>query len=373
MRDRHVAIIGPLAPPAGGMAGQTQQLYDLLVGEGVSAEIVQTNRPVRPSVVAQVRGVRALFRLLPYVVRLWSAGARSSVFHVMANSGWAWHLFAAPAIWIGKFRATRVVVNYRGGDAEAFLGKSRRTVLRTLRRANLIVVPSRFLQSVFEGFDVHAEIIPNVVEASRFHPGRTPTAHDVTSPHLVVARHLEPIYDIGTAIDAFALLRYRHPGARMSVAGRGPERSMLERQTVERGLTGSVTFCGELSRESMAELLRSATVLVNSSLVDNAPNSLLEAMACGVPVVSTRVGGIPYLVENEVSALLVPPRNPSAMADAIGRLISDPRLAARIVENATRIAASCSWDHVFPMWLRAYESDASRSSRSTRVMEPESS
>ena len=93
-----IGLVGPLPPPSGGMANQTRQLARLLEQERVEVEIVQVNAPYRPHWVGSLRGVRALFRLAPFLVRLWHAAGRVQLFHVMANSGWAWHLCAAPAI-----------------------------------------------------------------------------------------------------------------------------------------------------------------------------------------------------------------------------------------------------------------------------------
>ena len=87
-----VGLVGPLPPPSGGMANQTLQLASLLRSEGVEVETIQVNAPYRPAWAAKLKGVRALFRMLPYLGALWSAAGRVQVFHVMANSGWSWHL-----------------------------------------------------------------------------------------------------------------------------------------------------------------------------------------------------------------------------------------------------------------------------------------
>jgi len=116
------------------MANQTRQLARLLEQERITVEIVQVNAPYRPRWVASLRGVRALFRFVPFLVRLWDAAGKVQLFHVMANSGWAWHLFAAPAIWIAWLRHVPVVVNYRGGAAEEFFSRSSFWIAPTMRR-----------------------------------------------------------------------------------------------------------------------------------------------------------------------------------------------------------------------------------------------
>ncbi len=86
----------------------------------------------------------------------------------MANSGWAWHLFAAPAVWIARWRGRPVVVNYRGGEAEAFMAREARWVVPTLARASAVIVPSGFLAGVFRKHGIGAEIVQNIIDLSRF-------------------------------------------------------------------------------------------------------------------------------------------------------------------------------------------------------------
>jgi len=124
-RPVKVTVVGPLPPPSGGMANQTRQLARLLEQSGFVVEMVQTNTPYSPTWIGRVRGLRALFRLLPYGYRLWRSARHVDLFHVMANSGWAWHLWAAPAVWIAALHGKPIIVNYRGGDAKAFLGRQR--------------------------------------------------------------------------------------------------------------------------------------------------------------------------------------------------------------------------------------------------------
>lgn len=337
------------------MASQTRQLFDLLSQEGVAAEIVRTNSPYRPGSVARLRGARAVFRLVPYLWQLWQAAGRSSVFHVMANSGWAWHLFAAPAVWIGKLRGVRVIVNYRGGAAESFFARTAAIVRPTLRMADDVVVPSEFLHVVFSRFGIGTTVVPNVVDTDHFAPASAASSRTGQyAPHIVIARNLEPIYDIATAIKAFAILHAARPAARLSIAGSGPERMALGRLVDQLALSNVVTFCGPLSRDAMASLYCDATLMLNSSLVDNTPNSLLEAMACGIPIVSTNVGGIPYLVQDLTTALLVEPRQPDALAQATIRVLDDPALAGYLVENGLQLVRRFAWDNVFPMWMRRY-------------------
>jgi glycosyltransferase involved in cell wall biosynthesis len=332
------------------MANQTRQLARLLTESGCGVELVQVNAPYRPACVGNLRGLRALFRLVPYLARLWRCAGRADLFHVMANSGWAWHLCAAPAVWIARLRGVGVVVNYRGGEAEAFLARAAPRVLPTLRRAAAVIVPSTFLEGVFRRHGVATIIVPNVIDLSRFHPAIA----RARQRHVVVTRNLEDIYDIPTALRAFAQLRRHHPDARMTVAGSGPCLPALQALVRELGLDGAVAFPGRIDNERIGALYRDADLVLNPSTADNMPNSLLEAMASGVPVVTTDVGGIPHLVTGGVDALLVPARDPAAMADAARRVLADPQLAASLAGAGLRTAARYTWAQVQPQLFDVY-------------------
>lgn len=353
-----VGLVGPLPPPEGGMAVQCGQLARLLQNDGISVLLVQTNEPYRPWWIGRVRLVRALFRLLPYLAALWRMAGRVQVVHVFANSGWAWHLFAAPAVWVARIRGVPVVVNYRGGDAASFLRHAPGWVKRTLAAADARVAPSGFLGEVFAHEGIDMRIIPNVVDLDLF--GGERERHRAGAARVIVTRNLEPIYDIGTALNAFAMISARLPGALLTVAGEGPERGRLEEQAVQMGIADRVCFAGRLDRTAMAALYRQADLMLNPSTVDNMPNSILEAYAAGVPVVSTDAGGIPYMARHEETALLVPAKNPRAMAEAAARLLEDSALAHKLAQQGLREARRYTWSEIGGQWLDLYRSLASQ-------------
>ena len=347
----HIGLVGPLPPPFGGMANQTRQLAELLRSEGLSVSLVQTNADYFPRWVSTLPIIRALFRLIPYLLALWKLAGRCDVMHVMANSGWSWHLFATPAIWVAKWRGTPVVVNYRGGEAESFFAQSTTFSHVTLRQASLLIVPSGFLKAVFAGFRMPAAIVPNIIDLSHFKCLET---RRTVRRHLLVARNLESIYDNETAIRAFSIVNREYPESRLTVAGSGPLAEVLHTLAESLGLGDSVAFTGRLDKDKMAEAYRNADIAINPSLVDNMPNSVLEALACGVPVVSTNVGGVPFIVEHEQTALLVPPKSPDLMAKAILRLMQDSTLSEKLVENGLAEVEKYTWQKIWPVLADIY-------------------
>ena len=350
MAGLRIALVGPLPPPAGGMANQTVQLHALLRAAGAEVELVRVNPPWAPRSVAGIRGLRAALRLPPYLWRLWRAAGQAQLLHVMANSGWSWHLYAAPAIWIGRLRGKGVVVNYRGGEAEAFLARSAGLVGFSIRRAHAVVVPSAFLSGVFGRHDMATQIVPNIVDLQRFGPARNMPGRG----EILIARHLEALYDHATALRAFALVRRELPRARLTICGEGPELERLKQLSRELRLDDAVHFAGKTGHAAMAGIYRRSDLMLNPSLADNMPNSVLEAWASGVPVVSTNVGGIPHLISDQVTGLLVPPGDHAAMAQAMLAVLRDRELAGALASAGLDEARRYTWNNVAPLLMAQY-------------------
>ncbi|MFA9217697.1 MAG: glycosyltransferase [Sphingomonadaceae bacterium] len=341
-----IGLVGPLPPPAGGMANQTAQLAALLRAGGARVETVATNAAV-PRLLAGVWGVRALARLLPLLWQLWRCAGRVDLFHVMANSGWSWHLHAAPAIWIGRLRGIGVLVNYRGGEAASFMAAQHWLVRPTLRRAHAVLVPSGFLAAVFARYELACQVLPNIIDLHRFQPA--PPAAPSTRPQILVARHLEAIYDYASAIRAMVLVREQLPQARLVLCGTGHAEAALRQLARELLPAEAVHFAGLCDPATMAELYRQSAVLLNPSRADNMPNSVLEALASRLPVVSTNVGGIPYLLQHHSTALLVPAGDAPAMAAALLDVLGTPALAEQLAQRGVQLVQQFGWNCIAPL------------------------
>lgn len=357
-----ICIVGPLPPPSGGMGNQCEQLVRLLREDGVSVILVRTNELYWPAWIGHLPGVRAIARLIPYLVALWTSAGKVQVMHVLANSGWAWHLFAAPAIWIARVRRCPVIVNYHGGNAGAFFKHAPAHVFRALKCANARVIPSTYLQRVFAQSGIDAEVVPNIIDLSRFRPA--PTRDFDMAPHLIVTRNLEPIYDIATAIRAFAVVRKVFGQARMTVAGTGPELERLVELGESLGVAAALTFAGRIDNADIPTLYASADCMLNPSTVDNMPISILEALASGVPVVSTDAGGIPDMVKDGVSALLVAVGKPDEMARETIRILSDRTLADKLRAAGLAEVGRYAWPRVRAQWFSVYRRVAAQRKRS---------
>jgi glycosyltransferase involved in cell wall biosynthesis len=162
-------------------------------------------------------------------------------------------------------------------------------------------------------------------------------------------------------LEAFPRILERHPAARLMIAGYGDLREQLERRAAELGIAASVVFPGQLTRDQAARAISAADVYTVPSVLDQAgnvdglPNALLEGMSAARPIVASRVAGIPDVIEDGVHGLLVPERDPAALADAITRLLDDSVLARGLGERARRrVLEELTWDTAAERFEAAY-------------------
>lgn len=190
-------------------------------------------------------------------------------------------------------------------------------------------------------------VIPNPVAPP---PPAQPTARRFPAPAVVAMGRLRPEKGYDLLLEAFRSARARHPAWHLAFIGDGPERERLERDAARLGLADAVTFVGELAQP--LDVLRQGDVFALSSRYEGFPNALLEAMACGLPVVSFDCPSGPGdIVRHEADGLLVPPLEVEALGDALTRLMGDASLRARLADSARAVVDRFAADRVVPQWV----------------------
>lgn len=164
-------------------------------------------------------------------------------------------------------------------------------------------------------------VVPNAVPADFFIPDNGPKAAE---PTVLYVGRLAPEKDLPTLLEGFGLARQRIPNARLNIVGNGKLKSQLELFIHRCSLKSSVQLLP--GRQDIRPLLRQAWVFAMTSIREASPNVMLEAMATELPVVGTRVGGIPELVQHGETGIVVEPENVADLADALTRLLNDERL-----------------------------------------------
>ena len=209
---------------------------------------------------------------------------------------------------------------------------------KKLERAGFVVTCTGFnrqtLQEVHDGTPIHR--IYHGVDCSHFRPRPALTGE---VPHILSVGRLVPKKGFPVLLEALSHLSQRGVDFRCTLVGDGPQRSLLQARVDALGLASRVHFTGKLTQEELIEHYAEADCIALACQVqddgdrDGIPNVLVEAMAMGVPIVSTHISGIPELVKDGVTGLLVEPENPLALADALGRLLCDRELAEKLSES----------------------------------------
>jgi glycosyltransferase involved in cell wall biosynthesis len=248
-----------------------------------------------------------------------------------------------------------LLLNYHSGEADDHLQRWRRSAIPTIRLVDEVAVPSEYLVRVFAEFGLHARPIYNLIEIDRFRfRERQPLR-----PVFLSNRNFESHYGVDRVLRAFAVIQKSIPEARLLVAGDGPERERLKQLARELSLKNT-EFIGRVAQEQVPELYDSTDIFLNGSEIDNQPLSILEAFACGLPIVTTDAGGIPDMVSAENTALVVKRGDYEAIAHAAIRLLEDPQLAETIVRQGLKECPKYAWISVRDEWMELYEEVASR-------------
>jgi len=245
------------------------------------------------------------------------------------------------------------VLVLHGGNLPQFSQKYSFLVHKLLGWAQKVFSPSHYLKENFQNFRQDIEIIPNPIDINKY---QFKVRNSVT-PKLIWLRAFHQIYNPCLVPELIVLLRNKFPETRVWMIG--PDKgdgslqalvSLAENLSVFQ----LITIIPGITKDQVPTYLNHGDIFINTTNYDNTPVSVIEAMASGLCVVSTNVGGIPYLLENEVDALLVPPDDPHSMATAIQRIINDPGLATRLSSNARKKAEQFDWSIILPRWEKEF-------------------
>ncbi len=234
-----------------------------------------------------------------------------------------------------------------GGNLPARLKKSTKACNRIFRKAYLIVSPSLYLKEIFEkeGY-TNIKYIPNSITLEQYEFKRRKTIR----PRLLWVRAFAQIYNPMLALNVLDLVLKKYPEAELCMVGPDKDgtsetcRHYAERKNLP------VKFTGKLSKNEWISLAADYDIFLNTTDVDNTPVSVIEAMALGLPVVSTNVGGIPYLIDQNKEGLLVPPNNSEEMAAAVFELIEKPEKAEEMSRAARKKVEAFDWELVKKKW-----------------------
>lgn len=292
-------------------------------------------------------------RFLDMIGTVWRQAARFDLAHIDVYSGPAF-FWAEATGYLLAAKKKPYLVTLHGGNLPNFAAKWPGRVKRLLNRARAVTTPSQYLYSALQHLCPHMELIPNAIELERY-PYRS---RSQPAPRLIWLRAFRSIYQPELAPQVIAALVKDFPDIHLTMIGPDRGDGSWEKTLVmarDMNILDRIALTGKISKAEVPAWLDRGDVFLNTTTVDNTPVSVMEAMAVGLCVVSTNVGGIPYLLQPEHDSLLVPPGDPEAMAVAVRRLLTEPGLAARLSQNARRRSEQWDWAAVLPKWERVFQ------------------
>jgi glycosyltransferase involved in cell wall biosynthesis len=301
---------------------------------------------------------RRVARLLDMLTTIWHERRRYDVAQVDVYSGLAFVWAEAVCAALTLVRKP-YILTLHGGNLPLYSQEHPARVRRLLRSAAAVTTPSRHLLDTLTAYRDDIQFIPNGVELQSY-VARTPAP---VAPRLIWVRAFHHLYNPVLAVQVLARLAPRVRDIRLVMIG--PDKgdgSLQEAQqtAMSLGVADHVEFRPGVPKHEVANVLRASDIFLNTTHVDSAPVTVVEAMACGLCVVSTNVGGVPRLVDDGRDGLLVPPDDAEAMAAAVARLLDDSALATQLSKNGRRKAEQFDWPPIIHTWRSLFESTARR-------------
>lgn len=242
-----------------------------------------------------------------------------------------------------------LILTLHGGALPDFSKKHPHRVSRLLNNADIVVTPSSYLQQALSKYRAEICIIHNPIDLSAV----IYRHREKVESKLIWLRSFHEIYNPTMAVWVLRILLDQFPAFQLIMVGPDKQDGSLQ-QTLQLAedlqVINFLEITGGIPHTQVSQFLNNADIFINTSNYDNMPSSVLEAMACGLPIVSTNVGGIPDLIIDNVDGLLVPPNDPQAMANAIIRIIKEPNLAETISNAAHHKAQHHDWSVILPQW-----------------------
>ena len=332
---RPVLLVGDFLSPT---------LNNFGVCEDLAARLVASGWPVFTTSSKPGR----LPRLLDMVTTVWAKRHQYTVAHVDVYGGPAF-LLAEVVCWTLRRAGKPYILTLRGGSLPNFAERWPRRVRGLLCSAVAVTTPSSYLLENMTPYRNDLRLLPNPLDLSAY---RFKLRLQL-QPHLIWLRAFHAIYNPSLAPRVLNHLAQDFPDVHLSMIG--PDKGdgslqAMRRVATELGIADRISLPGGVPKAEVPHWMNKGDIFLNTTDVDNTPVSVLEAMACGLCVVSTKVGGIPHLLEDGQDALLVPPNDARAMATAVRRILTEPSLAGHLSRNARAKVERFDWSTILPLW-----------------------
>lgn len=329
-----ILFVGAYVPATRGSYSASAELGARLATDG--AHVIFTSRVAQRVLRAADMSVSAWRNRRAYDV---------AVVDVYSGAAFRWAEWVAAVL---RAAHRPYVLTLHGGNLPAFAARSPARVARLLRGAAAVTAPSHYLADAMHRFRSDVRVLPNPIDVARYRFEE----RSRVSPRLVWLRAFHTIYQPELAVRAVAELARDWPRVELIMVGpdKDGSRARAAEEAAHLGVADRIRFVDGVAKGEVPRWLASGDIFLNTATIDNTPVSVLEAMATGLCVVSTKVGGVTHLIEDELDGLLVPVGDATAMAAAVRRILVGRALARSLSRNARAKATQHDWKLVLPRW-----------------------
>jgi glycosyltransferase involved in cell wall biosynthesis len=298
--------------------------------------------------------LQLFFYLVAMFFTTWRVSKNCEVIHCQ------WALSGLIGVLVGKMTGKKVIVTLRGQDIHALKSKLMKPVFMfVVKQADVVTSNNDHHQKTLENI-ASVLIIRNGVDTKRFTLRNQQTMRKKLKlpkgPLILYVGRFVDVKNVGMLIDAMPDVVKKLPDVHVALVADGPLREELEAQTKKLGVTDQILFLGEKQPEEIPLYYNAADCLVLCSLSEGMPNVVLEAFASNVPVIATKVGGIPELIDDGVNGFLVPSKDSNALARQLVRLLTDTALQKKFTKNGQTmlVKKNLTWERCAEQYIKLY-------------------
>jgi len=327
-----VLFIGSFLSENSGSLGPSESLFRTLETENIKIKCVSRKK-------------RKELRLIDIILNC--LFDRSERIHIDVFSGQAFKI-AEIASLIGILRHKKVFMTFHGGMLPEFYAKFPNKIRQLYKRAYYAQTPSLYLKSFFHSKNIDLKYLPNFIKLERF-----PFCRNQVKIHsLLWVRAFSSIYNPFLAVKTLYEIRKKYPDTTLTMIG--PDKGLLpetKKLISDLGLDSAVWILGPVKNDQLFLYYQTHEVFLNTTSYESFGVALLEAASCGVPIVSTKVGEIPFLYTHGENIMMVEDFEPLDFADKVIRVFESPSIAESLSINARKIAEHFDWDILKAQWV----------------------
>ncbi len=331
-----ILIIANYQPSFGGISGQVELLHQNLSADGIMTDIYSSKG--------------GILKRLRMVSDLTKVAIGYDILHVHCCSKLGFFP-AILALIVAKRLNKRIICTYHGGGAEVFFQNFSWIVKPVLNKMDANIILSGFLAKVFEKHNIPYKIVPNILKNDESYYKK----RDVVRPLFISVRSLQPLYNVQCIVKAFSLVKKTLTDAQLLILGDGSCRQELENMIISLKLNG-VKFVGRVPNSKVYYYLNKADIFISMPHIDNQPMSILEAFKCGLLVISSNVGGVPFMIEDNYTGLLIENDNHKQLADKMIEAVKNQNQTKDIMEAGHQELQKYRWETIRSQLFELYNS-----------------